>query len=254
MATVPLALLPAPIAILFWLWALASLVILGVRAVRRITNRSASTVAEPAAPVVPVVPAIVRPPTGAPPSSSMAPAVDATSPTPTESTASTDPIDPTDPTSPTSPTNVTAPIWSAAPMAAPSTGRSGLFAAAPDEGAPAALPVGADRPTVAEALRGIAMPCGLSPVIDGRVSIPNPFRVAFLTTEADAASVGAAMGDELERLGYSLATVAPTELVARRPGAELRLVLYPTPAAARRGLDVLFPAAPAGAVGIELST
>jgi len=98
------------------------------------------------------------------------------------------------------------------------------------------------------------MPCGLSPVIDGTVSIPNPFRAAFLTTEADAATVGAALGDELERLGYSLATVAATELVARRPGTQLRVVLYPTPAAARRGLDALFPAAPVGSVGLELST
>ena len=107
---------------------------------------------------------------------------------------------------------------------------------------------------MAEALRGIEMPSGLSPVIDGSVSIPNPFRVAFLTTTADAATVGAGLGDELERLGYQLTTATATEVLARKPGIELRVVLYPTPAKATRGLDQLFPVAPPGSVGVEFST
>ncbi len=105
-----------------------------------------------------------------------------------------------------------------------------------------------------EATRGIAMPCNLSPVVDGTVSIPNPFRVAFLTTDADAVTVGAALGDELERLGFTLTTPAATELLARKPGVELRVVLYPTASAARRGLDLIFPAAPDHAVGVEFTT
>jgi hypothetical protein len=107
---------------------------------------------------------------------------------------------------------------------------------------------------VAEALRGITMPCGLSPVVDGSVSIPNPFRVAFLTTTADAATVGASVGDELERLGYQLTTATVTEVLARKPGVELRVVLYPAPDRATRGLDPLFPVAPPGSVGVEFST
>ena len=112
----------------------------------------------------------------------------------------------------------------------------------------------APRPTVVEAIRGIVMPCNLAPVVDGSVSIPNPFRVAFLTADADAVTVGAAIGDELQRLGFTLTTPAATELLARKPGVELRVMLYPTASAARRGLDLIFPAAPANAVGVEFTT
>jgi hypothetical protein len=137
------------------------------------------------------------------------------------------------------------------------TGRGGFFAASTD--APAATTGGVAvpgtiRPTVAEALQGVAMPCGLAPVVDGSVAIANPFRVAFLTDEADAAAVGAALGDELARLGFTLSTAAATELLARKPGVELRVVLYPTAAAAQRGLEKIFPAAPTSAVGVEITT
>lgn len=131
--------------------------------------------------------------------------------------------------------------------------RAGYFAPSGQEGT-GDPSTGVRRLTVAEALRGVDMPCGLSPVIDGSVSIPNPFRVAFLTTTSDAATVGASMGDELERLGYQLTTATATEVLARKPGIELRVVLYPAPAKATRGLDQLFPVAPSGSVGIEFST
>jgi len=165
------------------------------------------------------------------------------------------PPDPDPTASPSAPT--VAPAGSD-PIAAPGagSGRGGYFAA----GGPAATAAGGDpgagprRLTVAEALRGIDMPAGLSPVVDGSVSIPNPFRVAFLTTTSDAATVGSSLGDELERLGYQLATATATEVLARKPGVELRVVLYPAPDKATRGLDQLFPVAPPGSVGIEFST
>jgi len=138
------------------------------------------------------------------------------------------------------------------PPAAPVEGRSGFFAT-PDPAVGAAVER-AGRATVAEAVRGIEMPSGLSPVIDGSQSIPNPFRAAFLTSEADASTVGAALADELERLGFTLSTSTPTELLARRDAVELRVVLYVKPEAAKRGLDRIFPAAPPGSVGVELST
>jgi len=153
-------------------------------------------------------------------------------------------------------TDLTDPAPTTATPAQPTgagTGRAGYFAA----GGPtaAADPVsGPRRLTVAEALRGIDMPSGLSPVIDGSVSIPNPFRVAFLTTSADASTVGSSVGDELERLGYALTSSTATELLARKPGVELRVVLYPAPGKATRGLDHLFPVAPPGSVGVEFST
>ncbi len=160
------------------------------------------------------------------------------------------------PVRPDEPTDASQPTAAAAPDApGPNAGstRAGYFA--PTGQGDGTEPVaGARRLTVAEALRGVDMPCGLSPVVDGSVSIPNPFRVAFLTTTSDAGVVGATMGDELERLGYQLTTATATEVLARKPGIELRVVLYPAPAKATRGLDPLFPVAPAGSVGIEFST
>jgi hypothetical protein len=139
----------------------------------------------------------------------------------------------------------------------PSASRGGFFAAGPTDpgqpGQPVTSPT-SGRPTVAEAVQGIAMPCGLSPVIDGSSSLPNPFRVSFLTTLAPAPEVGRALADELERLGFVLSTAAPTELVARRGETQLRVVLFPTASSATHGLQPLFPAAPPGAVGVELST
>jgi hypothetical protein len=157
---------------------------------------------------------------------------------------------------PSTPAVSPTPSASTGPASTSSSDRTGYFArggAAPAPGEPDAGP-SARRLTVAEALRGITMPCGLSPVIDGSVSIPNPFRVAFLTTTSDAATVGSSVGDELERLGYQLSTATATEVVARKPGVELHVVLYPNPATATRGLDQLFPVAPAGSVGVEFSS
>jgi hypothetical protein len=132
--------------------------------------------------------------------------------------------------------------------------RSGFFARSEQSTTDPGRPESGSRATVAEAVRGISMPCGLAPVVDGSVSIPNPFRVAFLTTGVTATEVGAAVADELERLGFKVSTATPTELLARRDGVEVRAVLYPTPSSAKRGFDPIFPVAPSGAIGLELAT
>ena len=148
-----------------------------------------------------------------------------------------------------------APSEPSTPAVVEGSSRTGFFAPVPTtpDGPGDAAP-DATRVTVAEALHGIVMPCGLTPVIDGSSRVQNPFRALFLTSDADARAVGAGIGDELERLGYSLTTSAPTELTARRDRTTLRVVLHPEPAKATRGLDVLFPAAPPSSVGVELST
>ena len=255
------AALPTPVIAVIWVWVLISVVVLTVRIFRRIGGPKADAGADAELPPlpgpadIPVPPGLTSTPdpTSTPSAAPGSPAESATG-APVNpviaAAASSGPL--ADPAAiPTVPIIPTVP----AAAAGPATGRSGFFAASvePGEAAPSGA-IGAVRPTVAEALQGIVMPCGLTPVVDGTVSIPNPFRVAFLTTDADAQAVGAGIGDELERLGYTLSTAAATELVARKPGAELRVVLYPTPSAARRGFDAIFPAAPDGAVGLELST
>jgi hypothetical protein len=172
--------------------------------------------------------------------------------------ASTSPVPPTpaapfltatssEPTATTLPSPEPSPATPPPAPAAP-TGYFARGAVGSTESRPAST-----RPTVAEAVEGIVMPCGLSPSIDVS-GMTSPFRAAFLTTTAAATEVGAGIAEELERLGYALSTSTATELVGHRDGAELRVVLYPSAAAARRGSDPMFPAAPANAVGLELST
>lgn len=220
-----LAILPPLLAILFWLWLGVSLVVLVVRLIRRLTRTTPAT-GDPA----PASGSVPAQPTGPVPRASWASA-------PPEPDFAVDrDLDP--------------PLDRPPPLPAPATphggGRGGVFASKPE--------ASGGRATVVEALQGIVMPCNLTPVIDGSVSIPSPFRVAFLTTDADAVTVGVRLGDELERLGFTLSTMATTELLARRPGAEIRVTVYPTANAARRGIDPIFPAAPDGAVGVEFAT
>jgi hypothetical protein len=111
------------------------------------------------------------------------------------------------------------------PPAATSSGRQGVFA---PSGAPAAPsptgpigPAGGGRPTVAELVAGIALPCGLIPVVTGAEL--DPHHVVFATTGHAAGEVGSALADELERLGFELRTESDTEAVAVRDDASLRV-------------------------------
>ena len=229
-----LAALPPAVAILFWVWVLVSVGVLIYRPIRR---RSAARKSADPLPALDGAPPPSDRSAGAPPSVASASTDDGGA-----AAARSGPgpfFEAPRPAAPGVP-------------AAPDPGRAGFFAAS--TAASGAPHTGAPRPSVADALSGIAMPCGLTPATDGSSTMVNPFRVAFLTTEADGQTVGAAIGDELERLGYTLTTSAATELLARRPGTELRVVLYPTPSAATRGLDRVFPVAPQGSVGIEFST
>ena len=157
---------------------------------------------------------------------------------------------------PAPPSPPAAPVGTSVPSPADGDGaeRSGLFA----PNAPTSDRVVPDdtsaRPTVAEALQGIAMPCGLAPVVRPGEGLLADFRVAFLTHTSDAATVGAAVGDELERLGYTLSTTSNTEALARRGDIVVRLVIYPQPGDVLRGDDPVFPVAPEGSVGVEFST
>jgi hypothetical protein len=233
-ATATTAVLPMPIVILFWIWVITSAVILIYRVVRR---RSQARTPEDLPVPDPAVP-LTAGSTG----------------------RSSDPITPVAGPPDRTPLLDAPPASASDPASEPTddldSGRSGFFATRPSSSitTDATAATGAARPTVAEALEGIVMPCGLTPVVDGSSAHPNPYRVAFLTTDADGPTVGAAIGDELERLGYVLTTPAATELLARRSGAELRVILYPTPSRATRGLERVFPVVPDKSVGLEFSS
>ncbi|MEI7591790.1 MAG: hypothetical protein WCK41_01065 [Actinomycetes bacterium] len=195
------AVLPAPVAMLFWVWVFGSL---GAFIYRRVKRPNPTPDDDLAAEVDIDI--------------DIAAAVDADQPT--------------------------------APIIDPNSGRTGLFA--PKQ--VAASPPSPKRIPVADALTGIAMPSGLAPSVDPTRAIPDPFRVSFLTRDADAAAVGSAIGDELERLGFVLSSTSETVLRARKGDIDITVTLYPEPWTATRGLDRVFPIATQGSVGLEFST
>jgi hypothetical protein len=108
----------------------------------------------------------------------------------------------------------------------------------------------ADRPqvtrvTIADALAGIEMPCGLAPLV-GEGDAITVFRAVFATTEASAEQVGAGLADQLEALGFRLSTISDNEAVAVRDTTEVTVTVLTdlTP----------FPTAPPGSVVAVLAT
>ncbi len=138
-----------------------------------------------------------------------------------------------------------------------SPSRSGLFAPTTTPAAaptPVPAPTNTDaRPTVAEVLRGIAMPCDLSPVIDPD-RVFDPYRVAFSTNTATAAAVGAGVGDELERLEFTLASTSAIQLAATKQGQRVVVTIHADPEAVTYGDGQAFRNMPPGSVVVEFQT
>ncbi len=127
-------------------------------------------------------------------------------------------------------------------------GRSGLFAADP---ASAGRP---DRISVAAALTGVRLPDGLVPLV-GDSTTADPHLVTFVTaTTADGATVGRALGDELERLGYRLRSESDNVAVATKGDAELRVTLHPDAANERLDGNRRFPTVAPQSVVVVFST
>jgi len=103
------------------------------------------------------------------------------------------------------------------PVSSGGTGTDGTSAAAVPIGT--AIPA---RPTVAELVEGIALPCDLLPVPADHL---DPHSVAFATTGHAAAEVSDALVGELERLGFAVSPETETDAVARRGDAILRVTV-----------------------------
>ncbi len=121
--------------------------------------------------------------------------------------------------------------------------RTGLFAS---------RDASADRSTVATALEGIAMPCGLVPLLDGD-SI-DPYRVSFVTTGAVPATVATEVADELERLGFTIRTIGASSARATRGATKVDLEVVEDAASARVDGQRRFPHVAGGAVVVVFST
>lgn len=123
-----------------------------------------------------------------------------------------------------------------------------LISSPPVTADPAAGPEPSDGApiTVAEAVQGIRMPCDLAPLVGSSTAALDPHRVVFSTTTATAPQVGGALADELERLGFSVRSVADNQAVATKPGATVTVTIHTDLSA--------FPTAPAGSVVVTLAT
>ncbi len=100
--------------------------------------------------------------------------------------------------------------------------------------------------TVAEAVRGIQMPCDLAPLVGSSLAAADPHRVVFSTTVATAEQVSGALAGELERLGFSLRSIAENQAVATKAGAAVTVTIH---------TDLSpFPTAPPGSVVVTLAT
>ena len=102
--------------------------------------------------------------------------------------------------------------------------------------------------TLAEALTGIQMPADLSPLIGDAV---DPRRMLFTTGTATPETVGGALADELERLGFELQPLDERSVAANRPDAAVEVRILASVEAARASLGDRIEAVPEHAVITE---
>ncbi len=171
--------------VLFWLWLLVALGVYGFRIVRRVSQgpkgeRQARAAGDAASPSD----------EAAPPRRGFG-----------LSTPPPLPEGPIEPRLPRSLQGVVPEGEPTAPAGSPPAGAGAGGGASPEH---APLPPAA-RPTLAEALAGIAMPDGLLPVVDPALPGIADGRIAhFAGSGATVAEVATALGDELRRLGYAV--------------------------------------------------
>ena len=101
-------------------------------------------------------------------------------------------------------------------------------------------------------LEGIALPHGLVPLTQSSTSGPGSTLVAATDT-ARPEDVGAALADELERLGYAITTTGDQTALAEGPRGSIEIEIHPSSSSAVDGGSLRFPTAPPGSVVVEMS-
>ena len=104
-----------------------------------------------------------------------------------------------------------------------------------------------------EALAGIQLPCDLVPLNYVAGLAITERELTLVTSGHPADEIGTALGDELERLGYELLTMAPHEALATRGADRVRITIHARPDTVLTGKTPTYPTAPAGSVVVELS-
>lgn len=114
-------------------------------------------------------------------------------------------------------------------------------------------PVGPSRP-VAAMVRGITLPCNLTPVA---TFVPRPGAAdvaVFSTTSHPPATVGQEVGAELRRLGFDLQARHRSEALATKGDDTLHVEVHAAPDSIDRSGQAAFPTSTPGAVVVEFWT
>lgn len=108
------------------------------------------------------------------------------------------------------------------------------------------------RTTLGEALRGIAMPSDLAPLVHIAGGDPNR-RAVFATTGRALERVGAEVAEELQRLGFALEPMGPQDAIARRGEDSLAVRLRAIGPQPKTGpADAAYPTAPECSVVLDV--
>jgi hypothetical protein len=111
-----------------------------------------------------------------------------------------------------------------------------------------------ERRPIADMVRGIELPCDLTPLVGAERRSGAREAVAFVTRSFDAATVGQEVGAELRRLGFELSPRHATEVIATRDDDWLGAAVHRDGSAVTRGDRPAFPGAGVGSVVLELWT
>lgn len=125
----------------------------------------------------------------------------------------------------------------------PDAGRSGLFAKATDP-----APGGVALTTL---MAGIALPCDLAPLVSLDDAHLTDVQARFVTGGHDPAEVGREVGDELERLGFTLASLSANEVLATRDDGRLTVTIHTNPQTIEVDGRRLFPTTSGDDVVVE---
>ncbi len=143
---------------------------------------------------------------------------------------------------------------SSKPTEKPPTTAKGSDSGNPDSSQPGTVPAATkpDQPsTIADHLGGIRLPYDLLPMVPNGEKASDQ-RVSLVSDGAQPEVVGAAIADELERLGYSIKTLATDEAIAVRENQTLGLQIHPDASELSNEDGLRFPEAVAGSVAIDL--
>jgi hypothetical protein len=248
------------ISILFWLWFLMSIVILVRRAIRRSGERRARRAATKLA-------LHDSPAEATSTEDKLSSLIDEIEGTEPEITDFTPHVHTTEAAAPIPTPVATAPEPTRAPVPAPIT-EPVAADAAPAAASPAPAPAPASVATisvatiartaatpltVAQVIAGIEMPCALVPLTlsDHDSRYDRGQRAHFFTTQAPAAVVGAAVTEELERIGLTVTTFGDNATIARRGRLAVEIRVHTIGALVKGVASPLFRSAPPDCVVVE---